>query len=129
MDESVALRAGNRQQATAVRPRRARGRSHAVRSEEHALPVDATVGGSIDAPPVISPERTPEGRGVHEIRILRMGLYRADLAGIGCDIVTIGQYLRPTTHHLPVSRWVEPDETTTSDLERHISSHFNSSRR
>jgi lipoic acid synthetase len=34
----------------------------------------------------------------------------ADLAGIGCDIVTIGQYLRPTTHHLPVARWAEPDE-------------------
>jgi lipoyl synthase len=32
----------------------------------------------------------------------------ADLAGIGCDIVTIGQYLRPTTHHLPVARWAEP---------------------
>ena len=32
----------------------------------------------------------------------------ADLAAIGVDIVTIGQYLRPTTHHLPVSRWVEP---------------------
>jgi lipoyl synthase len=34
----------------------------------------------------------------------------ADLASIGVDIVTIGQYLRPTSHHLPVSRWVEPDE-------------------
>jgi lipoic acid synthetase len=34
----------------------------------------------------------------------------ADLAGIGCDIVTIGQYLRPTTHHLPIARWVEPHE-------------------
>lgn len=34
----------------------------------------------------------------------------ADLAGIGCDIVTIGQYLRPTTHHLPVARWAEPRE-------------------
>ena len=34
----------------------------------------------------------------------------ADLAGVGCDIVTIGQYLRPTTHHLPVARWVEPRE-------------------
>jgi lipoic acid synthetase len=32
----------------------------------------------------------------------------ADLADIGVDIVTIGQYLRPTTHHLPVARWVEP---------------------
>jgi lipoic acid synthetase len=32
----------------------------------------------------------------------------ADLRGVGVDIVTIGQYLRPTTHHLPVARWVEP---------------------
>jgi lipoic acid synthetase len=32
----------------------------------------------------------------------------ADLRAIGVDIVTIGQYLRPTTHHLPVARWVEP---------------------
>jgi lipoic acid synthetase len=36
----------------------------------------------------------------------------ADLAGIGVDIVTIGQYLRPTSHHLPVARWVEPHEFT-----------------
>ncbi len=34
----------------------------------------------------------------------------ADLAGIGCDVVTIGQYLRPTSHHLPVARWAEPAE-------------------
>jgi lipoic acid synthetase len=34
----------------------------------------------------------------------------ADLAGVGVDIVTIGQYLRPTTHHLPVARWVDPSE-------------------
>jgi len=33
-----------------------------------------------------------------------------DLADAGCDIVTIGQYLRPTEHHLPVDRWVHPDE-------------------
>ena len=35
-----------------------------------------------------------------------------DLASIGVDIVTIGQYLRPTSHHLPVARWVEPAEFT-----------------
>ncbi len=33
-----------------------------------------------------------------------------DLAQAGCDIVTMGQYLRPTEHHLPVDRWVHPDE-------------------
>jgi lipoic acid synthetase len=36
----------------------------------------------------------------------------ADLAGIGVDIVTIGQYLRPTSNHLPVARWAEPHEFT-----------------
>lgn len=34
----------------------------------------------------------------------------ADLAAIGVSIVTLGQYLRPTTHHLPVARWIHPDE-------------------
>jgi lipoic acid synthetase len=34
----------------------------------------------------------------------------ADLAGVGVDIVTIGQYLRPTSHHLPVDRWVTPEQ-------------------
>ena len=34
----------------------------------------------------------------------------ADLRGIGIDIVTIGQYLRPTTNHLPVARWWTPEE-------------------
>jgi lipoic acid synthetase len=36
----------------------------------------------------------------------------ADLHGIGVDIVTVGQYLRPTSHHLPVARWWTPDEFT-----------------
>ncbi|HWL41727.1 MAG TPA: lipoyl synthase [Ilumatobacter sp.] len=36
----------------------------------------------------------------------------ADLAGVGVDIVTIGQYLRPTSNHLPVARWAEPHEFT-----------------
>ncbi len=34
----------------------------------------------------------------------------ADLASVGTDIVTVGQYLRPTTHHLPVARWVPPEQ-------------------
>jgi lipoic acid synthetase len=33
-----------------------------------------------------------------------------DLVSIGCEILTIGQYLQPTTNHLPVERWVHPDE-------------------
>jgi len=33
-----------------------------------------------------------------------------DLVAIGCDILTLGQYLQPTPTHLPVIRWVHPDE-------------------
>ena len=33
----------------------------------------------------------------------------ADLNAVGVDIVTIGQYLRPTAHHRPVARYVHPD--------------------
>lgn len=33
-----------------------------------------------------------------------------DLAAIGCDILTLGQYLQPTRAHLPVARYVPPSE-------------------
>ena len=36
----------------------------------------------------------------------------ADLADLGVDIVTIGQYLRPTSNHLPIARYAEPAEFT-----------------
>jgi lipoic acid synthetase len=34
----------------------------------------------------------------------------ADLRSVGVDIVTIGQYLRPTSNHLPIARWWTPAE-------------------
>jgi lipoic acid synthetase len=33
-----------------------------------------------------------------------------DLRNVGCAIVTIGQYLRPSADHLPISRYYHPDE-------------------
>ncbi|MBL7903258.1 MAG: lipoyl synthase [Bacteroidia bacterium] len=33
-----------------------------------------------------------------------------DLASVKCDVVTLGQYLQPTPKHLPVARFVHPDE-------------------
>jgi lipoic acid synthetase len=33
----------------------------------------------------------------------------ADLRGVGCEIISIGQYMRPGPRHLPVRRWVHPD--------------------
>ena len=33
-----------------------------------------------------------------------------DLRAIGCDVLTLGQYLRPTVNHLPVDHYVTPEE-------------------
>jgi lipoic acid synthetase len=49
--------------------------------------------------------------------ILGMGEERAevseamrDLHDAGCDLLTITQYLRPSSRHHPIARWVEPHE-------------------
>jgi len=34
----------------------------------------------------------------------------ADLRAVDCDVLTIGQYLRPSAEELPVERYVHPDE-------------------
>jgi lipoic acid synthetase len=33
-----------------------------------------------------------------------------DIRGAGVEVVTLGQYMQPTLEHLPVDRWVHPDE-------------------
>ena len=33
-----------------------------------------------------------------------------DLRAQGVDIITLGQYLRPSEQHLPIARWYTPDE-------------------
>ncbi len=50
------------------------------------------------------------GMGEHEDEVLAT---LADLRGVGVEIVTIGQYLRPSTQHLPVARWWSPGEFAT----------------
>ena len=34
----------------------------------------------------------------------------SDLRAVDCDILTLGQYLRPSRDHLPIERYVPPDE-------------------
>jgi lipoic acid synthetase len=34
----------------------------------------------------------------------------ADLRGVGCDMLTLGQYLTPTLKHVPVARYLPPEE-------------------
>jgi len=51
-----------------------------------------------------------------------------DLRAVGCDILTLGQYLRPSPDHIPVARYVDPAEFVemrTAGLEmgfRHVES-------
>ncbi|MGH7948230.1 MAG: lipoyl synthase, partial [Candidatus Binataceae bacterium] len=47
--------------------------------------------------------------GLGEERDELIGVLR-DLRNIECDILTLGQYLRPSKDHLPVTRYVPPDE-------------------
>jgi lipoic acid synthetase len=37
-------------------------------------------------------------------------LVMADVVDVGCDVLTIGQYLRPSTRHAPVERYYRPEE-------------------
>ncbi|MDX1384331.1 MAG: lipoyl synthase [Thermoanaerobaculia bacterium] len=34
----------------------------------------------------------------------------ADIAAAGVEVLTLGQYLQPTREHMPVDRWVHPEE-------------------
>ena len=47
--------------------------------------------------------------GIGETKDEVIGIMK-DLRMHGCDIMTIGQYLQPTKDHLPVDRFVTPDE-------------------
>jgi lipoic acid synthetase len=41
----------------------------------------------------------------------------ADLRSVGCELITITQYLRPSLRHHPVERWVEPTEFEELEVE------------
>lgn len=47
------------------------------------------------------------GLGEEEAEVLQV---MEDLRSINVDILTLGQYLRPTANHLPIERYVHPDE-------------------
>ncbi len=45
------------------------------------------------------------GEEMHEL----LAVFR-DLAGVGTDVLTVGQYLRPSRDHLPMARYYTPEE-------------------
>ncbi|MGH7740952.1 MAG: lipoyl synthase, partial [Candidatus Eiseniibacteriota bacterium] len=47
------------------------------------------------------------GLGEHEDELLQA---LRDLRSHGCELLTMGQYLRPSANHLPVIEYVHPDK-------------------
>lgn len=47
------------------------------------------------------------GLGEQEAEVLQT---MEDLAGIGCEVLTIGQYLQPSLEHMPVLEYIHPDQ-------------------
>lgn len=56
---------------------------------------------------IISKTGIMVGLGETEAQVLRA---MEDLVGVGCDILTIGQYMRPTPAHIRVAEYVHPDQ-------------------
>ena len=59
------------------------------------------------APDIVTKSGLMVGLGEREQEIAEV---MADLREAGCDLLTIGQYLQPSPRHLPVARYVHPDE-------------------
>lgn len=59
------------------------------------------------APGVLTKSSLMLGLGETEAEVLTA---MDDLRAAGVDLLTLGQYLRPTANHLPVDRFVHPDE-------------------
>ncbi|HET7677075.1 MAG TPA: lipoyl synthase [Candidatus Limnocylindrales bacterium] len=85
----------------------------------------------------LSRELTGRDDAVHTKSSLMVGLGETraelsqtfrDLRAVDCDILTIGQYLRPTLQHLPLERYYHPDEFAEMKVEalalgfRHVES-------
>ncbi|MFV2064536.1 MAG: lipoyl synthase [Chloroflexota bacterium] len=86
-----------------VRKRARYGRSMQVLTDAKAMALD------IAARPGTVHTKSSIMVGLGETRE-ELSLTFADLRDVDCDILTLGQYLRPTVAHLPVERYVHPDE-------------------
>lgn len=57
------------------------------------------------APDVVTKSSIMVGLGESEAELVQT---MKDLRSAGCEVLTLGQYLRPSPWHLPVAEWVEP---------------------
>jgi lipoic acid synthetase len=76
-----------------------------ARAKEYALEFAAT--GTAEKPAVHTKSSIMVGLGETRPELHQTFL---DLRAVDCDILTLGQYLRPSPEHLPVIRYYHPDE-------------------
>ena len=69
--------------------------------------LDVLAHGKRCAPGVLTKSSLMLGLGETDAEILQA---MDDLRAHDVDVLTLGQYLRPTLNHLPVARWVEPEQ-------------------
>ncbi len=79
-----------------VRPRADYRRSLSVLAQTKAL-----------APQIVTKSGLMVGLGERVSEVMQV---MADLRAVGCDLLTIGQYLQPTERQLPVARFIPPEE-------------------
>jgi len=60
-----------------------------------------------NAPRIVTKSGLMLGMGEKHIEVVRV---MKDLRRVGCDLLTLGQYLRPSINHYPVHRYVPPSE-------------------
>lgn len=83
--------------------------THVVRDPRagYQQTLDVLAHGKSHRPDVLTKSSLMLGLGETDDEIRRS---MEDLRAHRVDILTLGQYLRPTLNHLPVERWVHPDE-------------------
>ena len=84
-----------------------RGEGRVRRNAEDQRPLDLLAQVKEEAPEIPTKSGLMLGLGETMEEVLETA---ADLRGIGVDMLTIGQYLQPTPQHLPVERYVPPEE-------------------
>jgi lipoic acid synthetase len=82
-------------------------RAKAYAREFAAGPSGSAAGSGAGSPAVHTKSSIMVGLGETRPELHRTFL---DLRAVDCDILTLGQYLRPSAEHLPVERYYHPDE-------------------
>lgn len=102
LDEKVAVYAHNLETVKRLSPRVRDGRADYLISLNilSSVKQQATY-------PVMTKSALMLGLGEEKAEVLET---LHDLRAVGCELVTLGQYMRPTKKHLSVKRWVPPQE-------------------